>query len=185
MLTELQNRGVQDIFIACVVGLSGFPEAINTVFPKTNVQLCIVHQVRNSLRFVSYKERKQVAADLKKIYTSITEAEARLELDRFIEKWDKQFPSIGASWKRNWENLITIFSYPDEIRKVIYTTNAIESLNSVIRKAIRNRKIFPNDQSATKVIYLAIDQASKKWTMPIRNWKPDLNQFAIEYEGRI
>lgn len=135
VLTELQNRGVQDIFIAAVDGLTGFPEAINAVFPKTKIQLCIVHQVRNSLKYVSYKHRREVAKDLKKIYRSITEEEARMELDGFSAKWNKQYPSISKGWYQNWENLITLFDYPDEIRKIIYTTNAIESLNSVIRKS--------------------------------------------------
>ncbi len=185
VLTELQNRGVQDIFIACLDGLTGFPEAIATVYPKTKVQLCIVHQVRNSVKFVSYKDRKSVTADLKKIYSSISEQEARRELDLFAEKWDSQYPSISAGWYRNWENLITLFDYPDEIRRIIYTTNAIESVNSVIRKSIKNRKIFPNDGSALKIIYLAIEQASRKWSMPLRNWKPAMNRFAIEYDGRF
>ena len=185
VLTELQNRGVQDIFIACVDGLTGFPDAIGAVFPKAKVQLCIVHQIRNSLKYVSYKDRKAVSGDLKKVYGSISEQEAKMELDRFSEKWDSQYPSISKGWYRNWDNLITIFDYPDEIRKVIYTTNAIESVNSVIRKSIKNRKIFPNEESAFKIIYLAIEQASRKWTMPIRNWKPAMNRFAIEYEGRF
>lgn len=185
VLTELQNRGVKDIFIACVDGLTGFPDAINTVFPQTKIQLCIVHQVRNSVKYVSYKDRKAVAADLKKIYSSVSEQEAKLELDRFSEKWDSQYPSISKGWYRNWENLITLFDYPDEIRKIIYTTNAIESLNSVIRKTIKNRKIFPNEGSAVKIVYLAIEQASRKWSMPLRNWKPAMNRFAIEYEGRF
>jgi putative transposase len=185
VLTELQNRGVTDIFIASVDGLSGFPDAIKTVFPETKVQLCIVHQIRNSLKYVSYKDRKAVASDLKNIYRSVTEEEARMELDRFAERWDSQYPSISKGWRLNWENLITLFDYPDEIRRIIYTTNAIESLNSVIRKSIRNRKIFPNDNSVFKIIYLAIEQASRKWTMPIREWKPAMNRFAVEYEGRF
>ncbi|MDC7218289.1 MAG: IS256 family transposase [Spirochaetales bacterium] len=185
VLTELQNRGIRDVFIAAVDGLTGFPEAINAVFPKTKIQLCIVHQVRNSLKYVSYKDRKTVASDLKKIYRSISENEARMELDRFAEKWDSQYPSISKGWYKNWENLIALFDYPDEIRKIIYTTNAIESLNSVIRKTTKNRKIFPNDDSAVKIIYLAIQQASKRWSMPLRNWKPAMNRFAIEYEGRF
>ncbi|MDC7231851.1 MAG: transposase, partial [Spirochaetales bacterium] len=160
-------------------------EAIATVYPKTKVQLCIVHQVRNSVKFVSYKDRKSVTADLKKIYSSISEQEAKRELDLFAEKWDSQYPSISAGWYRNWENLITLFDYPDEIRRIIYTTNAIESVNSVIRKSIKNRKIFPNDGSALKIIYLAIEQASRKWSMPLRNWKPAMNRFAIEYDGRF
>ena len=184
VLTELQNRGVQDVFIACVDGLSGFPDAINTVFPKTKIQLCIVHMVRNSLKYVSYKDRKKLSADLRRIYSSVTVTEAENELNVFSEKWDTQYPSISKKWRRNWENLITIFDYPMEIRKVIYTTNAIESLNSVIRKSIKNRKIFPNDNSAFKVIYLSVQQASKKWTMPLRDWKPAMNRFLIEYGDR-
>lgn len=185
VLTELQQRGVRDIFIAAVDGLTGFPEAINTVYPKTKIQLCIVHMVRNSLKFVAWKQRKAVAADLKKIYTSLTVAEAEQELDAFAARWDDQFPSISASWRRHWPNLITLFDYPDDIRRVIYTTNAIESLNSVIRKAVKNRKVFPNDEAALKVVYLAIQAASKKWTMPIHHWKNALNRFMIEFPDRM
>ena len=185
ILTELQTRGVKDIFIACVDGLSGFPEAINTAFPQTKIQLCIVHMVRNSLRFVSWKDRKAVAGDLKKIYQSVTVDEAEGELESFAKQWDGKYPAIAKSWRKHWPNLITLFDYPDEIRRVIYTTNAIESLNSVIRKAIKNRKIFPHDQSAMKVVYLAINVASKRWTMPIRNWKPALNRFVIEFTDRM
>jgi len=185
VLTELQQRGLKDIFIAAVDGLTGFPEAINTAYPKTKIQLCIVHMVRNSLRFVSWKERKAVAADLKKIYQSLTVEEAERELEAFAQRWDEKFPTISQSWRKHWPNLITIFEYPDDIRKVIYTTNAIESLNSVIRKAIKNRKVFPTDQSATKVIYLAIQAASKKWTMPIHHWKNALNRFMIEFPDRM
>lgn len=185
VLTELQNRGVQDILIACVDGLKGFPDAINTVYPNTQVQLCIVHMVRNSMKFVPYKDYKAVAADLKLIYQATTEDEAQMNLARFAERWDGKYPNISASWSRHWENLNTLFNYPQDIRKAIYTTNAIESLNSVIRKAIKLRKLFPNDDSVKKVIYLAIMQASKKWTMPIRNWKPALNRFSIEFEERL
>jgi transposase-like protein len=185
VLTELKNRGVKEVFIACIDGLSGFPDAIATAFPKTQVQLCIVHQVRNSLKFVSWKDRKAVAAGLKAIYQSVTVTEAEQELEVFAQQWDKQYPSISASWRKHWLNLIAFFDYPDEIRKVIYTTNAIESLNSVIRKAVERRKLFPNNDSAMKVIYLAINQAAKKWTMPIHNWKPALNQFMILYRDRL
>jgi putative transposase len=185
VLTELQNRGVKDIIIAAVDGLTGFPEAINTVYPKAQVQLCIVHMVRNSLRYVSFKDRKAVASDLKRIYQSITADEAAMELKHFAEKWDNRYPSIAKSWTTRWENIIPLFSYPDDIRKVIYTTNAIESLNSVIRKAIKNRRIFPNDTSAFKIVFLAIQKASEKWTMPIRNWKPAMNRFLVEYEDRF
>lgn len=181
VLTELQTRGVKDIYIASVDGLKGFPEAIKTVFPKTKIQLCIVHMVRNSLKYVSYKDYKAVTADLKNIYKSITAEEASMELDRFADKWDNKYQTISRLWRNNWENITTLFAYPDEIRKVIYTTNAIESLNSVIRKAVNNKKIFPDDQAAFNVIFLAIKQASKKWTLPIRNWKPALNRFEMEY----
>ena len=185
ILTELQNRGIKDIFIACVDGLKGFPEAINTAYPDTKVQLCIVHMVRNSLRFVSWKDRKAVAVDLKKIYSSPTVEEAERELTHFGEVWDTKYAAISKSWYEHWPNLITLFDYPDEIRKVIYTTNAIESLNSVIRKAIKNRKIFPHDNSALKVVWLAIQSASKKWTMPLHHWNVALNRFMIEYQGRL
>lgn len=185
VLTELQNRGVKDILIACVDGLKGFPDAIKAVFPDTLVQLCIVHMVRNSVKYVPWKDYKPVTADLKKIYQSSTEEEALLALEAFSERWDDQYPQISKSWRTHWENLNTLFLYPPDIRKAIYTTNAIESLNSVIRKAIKKRKLFPSDDAATKVIYLAIEDASKKWTMPIRNWKLALNRFMIEFEDRL
>lgn len=185
VLTELNQRGIKDIFIACVDGLTGFPEAINTVFPKTKVQLCIVHLVRNSLRFVPYKDMKAVAADLKAIYRAVTLEQSESALLEFAEKWDKKYPAISRSWNSHWPNIITIFDFPEEIRKIIYTTNAIESLNSVIRKAINNRKIFPNDHSAMKVVYLATLKASQKWTIALRDWKSAMNRFAIEFEGRI
>jgi len=185
VLTELQNRGVKDILIACVDGLKGFPDAIKTVFPETQIQLCIVHMVRNSLKYVVWKDYKAVTKDLKRIYQSITEEEALQALDEFSEKWDDKYPQISRSWKAHWDNLNTLFIYPEEIRKAIYTTNAIESLNSVIRKALKKRKLFPTDDSAKKVIYLAIQDASKKWTMPIRNWKLALNRFMIEFETRL
>lgn len=185
VLTELQNRGVKDILIACVDGLKGFPDAIQTVYPETQVQLCIVHMVRNSMKYVPWKDYKPVAADLKQVYQATTEDEALLALDRFSEKWDVKYPQISRSWRAHWENLNTLFNYPADIRKAIYTTNAIESLNSVIRKAIKKRKLFPTDDAAKKVTYLAIQQASKKWTMPIRNWKSALNRFMIEFEDRL
>ena len=185
VLTELQNRGVKDILIACVDGLKGFPDAINTVYPDTHVQLCIVHMVRNSMKFVPWKDYKAIAADLKKIYQSATENEALLALDQLAERWDDKYPQISKSWRTHWQNLNTLFNYPPDIRKAIYTTNAIESLNSVIRKATKKRKLFPTDDSAKKVIYLAIREASKKWTMPIRDWKPALNRFIIEFEDRL
>jgi len=185
VLTELQNRGVQDVLIACVDGLKGFPDAINTVFPETRIQLCIVHMVRNSLKFVPWKDYKAVTADLKLIYQSVTEEEALLALDQFADRWDNKYPQISRSWRSHWTNINTLFDFPEDIRKAIYTTNAIESLNSVIRKVLKKRKLFPNDNSAKKVVYLAIQDASKKWTMPIRNWKAALNRFIIEFEDRI
>lgn len=185
VLTDLQNRGLKDVFIFCVDGLSGFPEAIAAAYPKSKVQLCIVHAIRNSLRYVPSKDMKAVAKDLKTIYNSVNLQSAEKALDEFSEKWSAQYPNIEKSWRRNWPNLITIFDYPDEIRKIFYTTNAIESLNSVIRKAIRNRKIFPSDKSVLKIIYLAVKNASKKWTMPLRDWKPAMNRFAIEYGDRF
>jgi putative transposase len=185
VLTELQNRGVKDILIACVDGLKGFPDAINTAFPETRIQLCIVHMVRNSVKYVPWKDYKPVTADLKKIYQSATEDEALLALDEFAQNWDGKYPQIGRSWRAHWHDLNTLFGYPEDIRRAIYTTNAIESLNSVIRKAVKKRKLFPTDDSAMKVIYLAIREASKKWTMPIRNWKPALNRFMIEFEDRL
>lgn len=185
VLTELQNRGVQDILITCVDGLKGFPEAINSVYPKAKVQLCIVHMVRNSLKYVASKDYKMVTSDLKTVYQSSTEEEALSALDRFAERWDEKYPRISQTWLKHWDNLNTIFNYPPDIRKAIYTTNAIESLNSVIRKAINKRKIFPTDESARKVVYLAIYDASKRWTMPIRNWKAAFNRFAIEFEDRL
>lgn len=185
VLTDLQNRGMQDVFIVCVDGLTGFPEAIEAVFPKADVQLCIVHLVRNSVKFVSYKDRKAVCADLKRIYQSITIDEAEQALQAFKASWDERYPTIGRLWERQWERVIPFFAFPKEIRRVIYTTNAIESLNSVIRKAIQNRRIFPNDRSALKTVYLAVERASRRWTMPIPNWGQALNRFAIQYEGRL
>jgi putative transposase len=185
VLTELQNRGVKDILIACVDGLKGFPDAISITFPNTQIQLCIVHMIRNSVKFVPWKDYKPVTADLKQIYQSATEEEALLALDQFSERWDGKYPQISRSWRTHWNNLNTLFNYPEDIRKAIYTTNAIESLNSVIRKAIKKRKLFPTDDSAKKVIYLAIQDASKKWTMPIKNWKSALYRFMIEFEQRL
>jgi len=185
VLTELQNRGVKDILIACVDGLKGFPDAINAAFPDTRIQLCIVHMVRNSVKYVPWKDYKAVTTDLKRVYHSATEEEALSSLDDFAERWDGKYPQISKSWRAHWHNLNSLFDYPPDIRKAIYTTNAIESLNSVIRKVIKKRKLFPTDDSAKKVIYLAIQEASRKWTMPIRNWKAALNRFMIEFEERL
>jgi putative transposase len=185
VVTELRNRGVQDIFIACVDGLKGFPEAIETVFPLTQVQLCIVHMVRNSLRYVSWKQRKEVAADLKTIYHAATAEQAEMELVAFEEKWDETHPSIGQVWRRNWERITPFFAYSPEIRKVIYTTNAMESLNMSLRKVTKNRGSFPNDEAMLKLLYLALNNIAKKWTMPIRDWKAALNRFSILFGDRM
>jgi len=185
VLTDLKNRGVRDIFIACVDGLTGFPEAIETAFPKTEVQLCIVHQVRNSLKYVSWKWRKEVAEDLKLIYTAATVAEAELNLEAFARKWDEPLPTISRSWRQNWERLIPFLSYPQEIRRVIYTTKVIESVNSSLRKVLKNRGSFPNEDAVVKLIYLALRNISEKWNLPIRDWALAMNRFAIMFEGRM
>ena len=185
VVTELKTRGVQDIFIACVDGLKGFPEAIEAVYPKASVQLCIVHMVRNSLNFVSWKLQREVAADLKTIYTSSTVEVAEQMLSTFEAKWDKDYPTVGQSWRRNWARVIPFFDYPPEIRKVIYTTNAIESINMSLRKVIKTRSSFPTDEAVTKLFYLALNNISKKWTMPIKDWKAALNRFAIQFEDRM
>lgn len=185
VLTELKNRGVQDVLICCCDGLTGFPAAIEAVYPNAKIQLCIVHLIRQSLRFVGWKERKAVAADLKQIYGSSTLEEAEMALTAFADKWDKLFPTISQIWLRHWENVTPFFAYPPEIRKVIYTTNAIESLNMTLRKVMKNKRIFPSDDAAFKQIYLALQNISKKWTMPIRDWKPALARFMIEFDGRV
>jgi putative transposase len=185
VLTELQNRGVKDIFIACVDGLTGLPEAIETVYPQTRVQLCMVHLMRNSLRYVSYKHMKAVATDLKAIYSASTEAEAEFNLELFAEKWDALYPTISKSWRAHWTHVIPLFAFPEDIRKVIYTTNAIESVNMTLRKVTRNHRIFPSDEAVYKVVYLAMRNLAKKWTMPIRAWKPALNRFAVEFTERF
>ena len=185
VVTELKNRGVQDIFIACVDGLKGFPEAIETVFPQTEVQLCIVHLVRHSLNYVSWQQRREVAADLRTIYTAVTEAEAEQKLTEFSVKWDAKFPTIAKSWRSNWVRVIPFFAQPPEIRKVIYTTNAIESLNMSLRKVTKARGSFPNDEAVFKLLYLALRNIAKKWTMSLHNWRAALNRFAIIYEDRL
>jgi len=181
VLTEIKNRGVQDILFACMDGLTGFPEAVRSVFPNTRVQLCIIHMVRNSTKFVSYKDLKKVCVDLKAIYTASTETVARNALEDFGEKWNKKYPMIYKSWDSHWEDLIEFFKYPFEIRRAIYTTNAVESLNYQLRKVTKNRSAFPTDDAILKIMYLAIRNASEKWTMPIREWGQALNQFAIEF----
>lgn len=185
VVTELKNRGVNDIFIACVDGLKGFPEAIESVYPNAEVQLCIVHMVRHSLNFVGWKQRKEVAADLRTIYTSATETEAEQRLSEFAARWDDKFPMIAKSWKANWSRVIPFFAHPPEIRRVIYTTNTIESLNMSLRKVTKTRSSFPNDNAVLKLLYLALRNIEKKWTMPIQNWKAAMNRFAIIYEDRL
>jgi putative transposase len=185
VLTDLHNRGVKDIFIACCDGLTGFPAAIESLFPQTQVQLCIVHMVRNSLKYVSYKDRKAVAKDLKTIYGAATEEAAEQALMQFAQTWDKQYPTISKSWLAHWAQITPFFAFPHDIRKAIYTTNAIESMNMTLRKVLRNHRNFPTDESAIKVIFLALQNISKKWTMPIRDWKRALNCFAIQFEGRL
>jgi putative transposase len=185
VVTELKNRGVQDIFIACVDGLKGFPEAIESVFPQTEVQLCIVHLVRHSLHYVGWKERKQVAADLKTIYSAATEVEAEQRLTEFALKWDAKFPAIAKSWRSNWARVIPFFAHHPDIRKVIYTTNAIKSLNMSLRKVTKARGSFPNDEAVFKLLYLALRNIAKKWTMPMHGWNAALNRFAIIYENRL
>ncbi|WP_210546137.1 IS256 family transposase [Rhodoferax sp. PAMC 29310] len=185
VVTELKNRGVADIFIACVDGLKGFPDAIEAVFPKATVQLCIVHMVRHSLNFVGWKQRKEVAADLRLIYAAPTESEAERQLTAFEVKWDDSFAPIGRSWRRNWTHLIPFFEYPPDIRKVIYTTNAIESVNMSLRKITKTRGSFPTEDAVFKLFYLALNNISQKWTMPIRDWKAALNRFTIQFDERM
>ena len=184
-LTDLKNRGLCDIFVACIDGLSGFAEAIHAAYPQTSVQLCIVHLVRAALRYVSDQDSKAVARDLKKVYASATVIEAERAFEEFAQAWDAKYPTISKMWRAKWADIVTLFDYPPPIRKAIYTTNAIESVNSVIRKFTRNRKIYPNEESALKLIYMAIREASERWTMPVRHWKEALNHFAIMFEGRL
>ena len=185
IVTELKNRGVNDILIACVDGLKGFPEAIESVFPQTLVQLCIVHLVRHSLNFVGWKERKEAARDLREIYTAATVEAAEQRLDEFSAKWDARFPMISKTWRGNWTKVIPLFAHPPEIRRAIYTTNAIESMNMSLRKVTKARGSFPHDEAVFKLLFLALRNMAKKWTMPIPHWKQALNCFAILYEGRV
>jgi putative transposase len=185
VLTDLKNRGLQDIFIATVDGLKGFPDAIATVYPRTQVQLCIVHMIRNSLKYVSWKQRKQMADDLKTIYQAATKELAASNLDAFAKQWDDTYPTVSKAWYTHWENLIPFFDYPQEVRKILYTTNAIESLNFGLRKVTKNRGSFPNEESIFKLLYLALMNMSKKWTGPIMYWKQAMNQFEILFENRI
>ena len=185
VMTELKNRGAQDIFIAAVDGLTGFPDAIEAVFPQTEVQLCIVHMVRNSTKYVPWKDRKELCADLKRIYGSDTLEGAELALQAFEEKWDDKYAMVGQLWRRHWDRLTPFFEYPKDLRKVIYTTNAIESLNRSLRKVLKTKGAFPNDESIIKLMYLAMQNIAKKWTMPVRNWAAVINQLSIKFQGRV
>jgi len=185
VVTELKNRGVQDIFIACVDGLKGFPEAIETVYPHAIVQLCIVHMVRNSLNYVGWNKRKEVAADLRLVYSAATIDEAEHALTDFEDKWNNAYPPIARSWRNHWQRIIPFFDYPPEIRRIIYTTNAIESVNMSLRKVSKNRGSFPNDEAVIKLYYLALSNIAKKWSMPLRDWKPALNRFTIQFNERM
>lgn len=185
MLTDLKNRGLKDILIACVDGLTGFPQAIEAVYPDTQVQLCIVHLIRNGLRYVPWKDSKAVVADLKPIYQAATLAEAEGALETFAAKWDEHYPAISQIWLRHWENIIPIFDYPMDIRKAIYTTNAIESLNRSLRKVIKTKAVFPDEESVFKLMYLAMNNIAKRWTRPIKNWRAALSHFAILFPERF
>jgi putative transposase len=185
VLTELKNRAVKDVLFACCDGLKGFPEAIEAAFPQTTVQVCIVHQVRYSLAFVPYRARKDVAADLREIYTANDEAEALKALERFEQKWSKKYPTIAPSWRRNWSRIVPFLAFPPEIRKMIYTTNAIESLNSVLRKAVRGKGHFPNEEAALKLLYLALRNVERKWRGEMRDWKRISAQLRIFFEDRL
>ena len=184
ILTEIRTRGVQDILIACVDGLKGFPEAIQSVYPKTEVQLCIVHMVRNSLNYVNWKERKAVAADLKRIYHAATAEEAEQRLSDFEQQWDGKYSSIGKMWRRNWAGIVPFFAYPVEIRRAVYTTNIVESLNMSLRKVIKTRGSFPGEEAALKLLYLALRNVSKRWKAS-RDWRISLNHFTMLWGDRI
>ena len=184
-LTALKNRGLSDILIACTDNLTGMSDAIAAVYPKCEHQLCIVHQIRNSLKFVSYKDRKELAGDLKPIYQAVTEDEAQSALEYFEEKWGKQYPQIAKSWYNNWDNLMIFLQYPEAIRRIIYTTNSIESLNNQLRKVTKNKRVFPSDESVFKTLYLTIEYITRKWSMPIQNWNEAMAHFLIKFEDRI
>jgi len=182
---DLKNRGVEDILIACKDGLSGFSEAINTVFPKTEIQLCIIHQIRNSLKYVPYKEQKEFMADLKQVYQALTLEEAELAFEIFKENWGKRHPIIIRSWEKNWLELTAYFNYPYEIRKMIYTTNIIEGYHRQLRKVTKTKTAYPTDEALKKIIYLVTAEAAKKWTIPVKDWKSCISQFAICFNDRL
>ena len=185
VLTDLSNRGVADILIACIDGLKGFPEAIATIFPKTEVQLCVVHQIRNSLKYVGSKNQKEFMVDLKRVYKAATKDLAESELDRLEEKWNDKYPIVIKSWRNNWERLSQFFKYPEDIRRIIYTTNTIEAVHRQFRKLTKTKGAFPNQDSLLKLLYMGIQNASKKWTMPIQNWSLTISQLSIFFEGRL
>ena len=185
ILNELKNRGIEDILIACVDGLKGFPEAVNSAFPKTETQLCIVHMIRNSLKYVGSKYQKEFIADLKMVYKAPSEDKASYELDKLIAKWGQKYPLAVNSWKNNWTYVSTFFKFPEQIRKIIYTTNAVEGLHRQLRKVTKNRSVFPNDEALTKILFLAIQDVMKKWSMPLANWALTISQLAVMYDGRF
>ena len=185
VFTELKNRGLEDILIACTDNLTGMNESISAVYPKTEHQLCIVHQIRNSIKYVPHKHKKAVCRDLKQIYTAVSETQAQQELESFASKWDAFYPQISKSWKSNWDNLVIFLDYPEAIRRIIYTTNSIESLNSQLRQVTKNKRVFPNDDAVFKSLYLKIKSASAKWTVQIRNWNEAMAHFLIRFEGRL
>ena len=185
VLTDISNRGVNDILIACVDGLKGFPEAIETIFPETEVQLCVVHQIRNSLRYVGSKNQKEFMADLKRVYKAVNKELAESELDTLENKWNDKYPIVIKSWRNNWERLSQYFKYPEDIRRIIYTTNTIEAVHRQFRKLTKTKGAFPNQDSLLKLLYMGIQNASKKWTMPIQNWSLTISQLAIFFEGRL
>jgi putative transposase len=184
VLTELKTRGVQDVLVCCVDGLTGFPEAIEAVYPQTWVQTCLVHQVRSSLRFVPYKDKRAVAADLKRIYTAVDRDHAETELEAFAEKWDHRYPMISASWIEHWERIVPFLAFPPDVRRAVYTTNTIEALNRQVRKIIKTRGSFPTEDSARKLIYLAIIGAQRRWRHAY-NWSSALVAFRIHFGDRI
>jgi putative transposase len=185
VITELKNRGIEDILIACVDGLKGFPQALESVFPNTTVQTCIVHMIRNSTHYVSWKDRKSVAIDLKPIYTAVDREAAESSLRDFDKKWGQKYPMVTQSWRSSWERVVPFLDFPPELRRILYTTNAIESFNARVRKLVNGKGHFPHDDAALKLIYLAVVAAEKRWTRPPKGWSQALNQFAIKFEGRL
>jgi len=185
VMTDLQNRGVNDIFIASIDGLKGFPEAINSVFPQTEIQLCIVHQIRNSIKYIASKDQKIFASELKKVYQAFTKEEAKIELDKLEEKWGKKYPIVFDSWNNKWDNLSNYFKYPEPIRRIIYTTNIIESVHRQFRTLTKTKGAFPNDNSLLKLLYAGIMNAERKWSMPIQNWSLTISQLNIFFKERL